>query len=110
MLWLIGRIALLAGLTRDGAAGGPGGGAFVVLIKMCSAGNAPLTCRAMSGLPSRLKSPATMSPPATLDLSGGTSYSTSGWKVSSPLPFKISIRPELPSPKAMARSWLPSPL
>ena len=60
ILWFKGNIALFAGLTNVGAAGGPGGGAFVVLIRMCSAGNAPLTCRAMSGLPSLLKSPATI--------------------------------------------------
>ena len=65
MLWFNGNIALFAGLTNVGRQGGPRRAvAFVVLIKMWSAGNAPLTCRARSGFPSRLKSPATMSPPA----------------------------------------------
>ena len=73
VLWLSGRIALLAGLTRDGAAGGPGGAALVVLIKIWSAGKAPLTCKARSGFPSLLKSPAIRSPPAVLELDGAGS-------------------------------------
>ena len=70
MLWLGGSFALFAGLTRVGAAGGAGVGegvAAVEFIKTFNAGFAPTTCRAISGLPSLLKSPATSVPPLILD-------------------------------------------
>lgn len=49
-----------------------GAGAPEEFIKTFSAGLAPRTCRAMSALPSLLKSPEAITPPPMLDWGGGT--------------------------------------
>ena len=73
-------------------------------------GLAPMIGRAMSDLPSPLKSPDTSVPPPTLESGGGTANMTGARNVPSPLPLRISITPRVPFARAIARSTKPSRL
>ena len=52
-------------------------------------GFAPVIGSAISGRPSRLKSPVTIVPPPTLESGGGTAYNCGAANVPSPLPRRI---------------------
>lgn len=67
-------------------------------------GFAPMIGNAISGRPSRLKSPVTSVPPPTLESGGGAAYKTGGSKVPSPFPVRISNKPSVPFARASARS------